>query len=442
MIPMNAVQVDCLQTAEGIGRHIAHTAVWHGDRCNWVGANPVEQLSPSQSEGIYQALGPDLYSGTGGVALFLAELYAATEEPLARRIALGAMRQTLSRLDAVVPGCRLGLFSGWPGIAVAAARAGILLDETALTKQAQKILERLATDEYDELEFDLISGKAGAIAALLVIANLLDDQSAVSIAARFGDELVDRASKSNENYSWVSPHWRNQRHLTGFSHGTAGAGYALLELFHATHELKYRDAALRAFHYERHWFDPEVSNWPDFRGDPFVPYRKKAIPKFATFWCHGAPGIALSRLRAYEILNEPGLKTEALAALETTGASLQSALDNSSGNFSMCHGLAGNAAVLNQAAAMPGVDWKEGRRLPLAIAEYGMERYARRGVPWPCGTHSGEAPGFMLGLAGIGHFYLQLAQPSTPSVLLPCKEKWRGTGPGAVSAVPATSAIA
>jgi lantibiotic modifying enzyme len=41
------------------------------------------------------------------------------------------------------------------------------------------------------------------------------------------------------------------RNLTGFAHGTAGIGCTLPELFHATSDAKYRDAAAAAFAYER-----------------------------------------------------------------------------------------------------------------------------------------------------------------------------------------------
>jgi lantibiotic modifying enzyme len=50
-----------------------------------------------------------------------------------------------------------------------------------------------------------------------------------------------------------------------------------------------------------------------------------------------------------------------------------------------------------------------------------VERYARTRAAWPCGTHTGETPNLMLGLAGIGYFYLRLAQPQVPSVLLPVR---------------------
>jgi hypothetical protein len=56
---------------------------------------------------------------------------------------------------------------------------------------------------------------------------------------------------------------------------------------------------------------------------------------------------------------------------------------------------------------------------PLArrVADAGLERHDGTGVPWPCGTHSGETPNLMLGLAGIGHFLLRLAKPATPPLI-------------------------
>ena len=54
-----------------------------------------------------------------------------------------------------------------------------------------------------------------------------------------------------------------------------------------------------------------------------------------------------------------------------------------------------------------------------------MERYSARGASWPCGTRAGETPNLMLGLAGIGHFYLRLYEPSIPSVLILQKEAWK-----------------
>ena len=104
--------------------------MWHGKWCNWLGAEPVEQ---SRTSGLptmtYSALGPELYSGTSGLALFRAELHAAPGDAAARRTALGAIRQALGRLDSVPPVSRLGLYTRWVGIALAAARVGSVLGD-------------------------------------------------------------------------------------------------------------------------------------------------------------------------------------------------------------------------------------------------------------------------------------------------------------------------
>ena len=44
----------------------------------------------------------------------------------------------------------------------------------------------------------------------------------------------------------------SSNNLTGFSHGAAGIGYALLELYAITKELKFLMAAENAFSYENH----------------------------------------------------------------------------------------------------------------------------------------------------------------------------------------------
>ncbi|HYP18471.1 MAG TPA: lanthionine synthetase LanC family protein, partial [Chloroflexia bacterium] len=50
----------------------------------------------------------------------------------------------------------------------------------------------------------------------------------------------------------------------------------------------------------------------------------------------------------------------------------------------------------------------------------GMVQYGQQRMPWPCGVMGGgENPSLMLGLAGIGYFYLRLYDPDkVPSVLM------------------------
>jgi hypothetical protein len=408
-----------LSTAHMIGRRLSQEAVWHEDRCNWLGAEPVQQRRKSGQPGMmYRALGPDLYSGTSGLALFLAELYAATGDAEARRTALGAIRQALANADSVPPPDRLGLYVGWVGIALAAARVGTALGKEELLIEATQLLRRSAGEHHGGHEFDLISGHAGAIAALVVLRDILEDASLLGFAAQLGEELLKTADETDAGYSWKSVAFPKQRNLTGFSHGTAGVGYALLELFATTGDSRYREAAEQAFRYERYWFDSAAGNWPDFREEPGQGKRGKQPLSLVTFWCHGAPGIALSRLRAYEGLRDETCKDEAIIALQTTCEMTERTLRSGVGNFSSCHGLAGNAEVLLYGHQVLGREWADGHVVAFEVANAGIERYAKRGHSWPCGAGGGETPSLMLGLAGIGHFYLRLRDQGMPSALI------------------------
>src|SRR5207248_579183 len=87
--------VSCLEVARALGERLVTAAIWDGAACNWVGL----ALAASDGRPVYRALGPDLYAGTAGIALFLAELAAVTGEPTVRRTALGAIRQALTHFE-------------------------------------------------------------------------------------------------------------------------------------------------------------------------------------------------------------------------------------------------------------------------------------------------------------------------------------------------------
>jgi cell division protein ZapA (FtsZ GTPase activity inhibitor) len=423
-----------LQTAHEVGSLLSQNAVWHKDRCNWMGADPeINRATNTPTDTAYKALGPEFYSGTAGVALFLAELYAHRKDAEVRNAALGAIRHALSRVNVVPPAIRLGLYTGWIGITLAASRVAMLLGQEELLERAARLLRRAIRAHLGEREFDLISGNAGAIAALVILQDMLDDASLLDVAARLGDEMLQTAEKSDEGYSWKSAAPLGLRNLTGFSHGAAGAGYALLELFHATGEPKYLESAELAFQYERHWFDPEAGNWPDFREEPGHSRTGQRRPSFAVTWCHGAPGIALSRLRAHEILGGEIYKAEAEIALQTTRWMVETSIRSGTGNYSLCHGLCGNAEALLYGSQVLGPERDGDSALAREVGNIGIKTYARRKHQWPCGIGGGETPNLMTGLAGIGYFYLRLYDTTTPSVLILRRESFQQKHKGSVA---------
>jgi lantibiotic biosynthesis protein len=262
-----------------------------------------------------------------------------------------------------------------------------------------------------------LAGSAGVIVGLLTMYEALGAEVFLDTAGRLGEDLIADAIKTVEGRSWRSGNPdQKHRNLTGLSHGAAGIAQALVELYVATGEQRYVQTAEAAFAYERGWYDAEEGNWPDFRQTPLDRRRRCA---FNAFWCHGAPGIALSRLRAYEILGSSDCKREAETALQTTRNTVELWLKSDNQNYSLCHGILGNAEALLHGADVLGDHGTGGRGTAILAANVGIECYTGMNAKWPCGApHGEEVPSLMLGLAGIGYFYLRLHSPATPSALL------------------------
>jgi lantibiotic biosynthesis protein len=407
-----------LDAALRLGREIAASAIWSGERCSWIGAMP-EEASGSLALN-YLAFGPDLYGGTAGVGLVLAELWDAGggDEPELRRVSLGAFEHAMSRAEEAAGPGRLGLLGGRLGIALALARGGAVLDEPRLVERAGGLVEGL---DYgaEPLENDLIGGRAGGIVALLALRRLGVEAARTEQAIGVGHDLVAAAQRGADGWSWPSGAAAGGPNLTGLSHGTAGVGLALLELWRETEASAFATAAEAAFAYERSLYDPRARNWPDLRELATNGAAPGAPPDCATLWCHGAPGIALARLRAGELGAGGDWEGEARLALETTAASVRAQLGH--GNYSLCHGLAGNVEVLVEGDALVADDAAE---LARAVADDGIERYLDGGVPWPLGVLDGQSPALFLGLAGTAYWYLRMHDPARPSLLLPRPESF------------------
>jgi hypothetical protein len=407
-----------LHASDAIGQRLVRDALWHDGRCTWVGA------FPSTSPGSQRAAGPDVYSGTAGIGLFLAELAAATGDRAMARTARAALRQSFHAAETVRPFERLGLFSGWPGIAWSAVRAGRAIGDDGLVPAARALVARLHHHLPEPNDADLMSGSAGAIVALAALGPDAGPD-AIDLAAALGERLLENAVSEGGASSWRTVNGRGEYDLTGLSHGAAGIGVALAELWALTGEVRYADGARRAFAYEERWFDAGAGNWPDLRGVRVRRRRPQEALPFSNFWCHGAAGIALSRVRAFAVLRDARYLLDARRARSTVVAWLRKMRAGGGVSFSLCHGLAGNAEVLRLVA--PSLDADPGSDLALVedVAWAGVERHSSRADDWPCAAGGGPAHGLMLGLAGIGHFYLRLHDPRKAPVLLP---HWEAAG--------------
>ena len=269
---------------------------------------------------------------------------------------------------------------------------------------------------------DIISGNAGAIPALLEMHNYFHEKTLYDLSLYLGNELVSSVIKNKKGWSWnsmVNGIQLTQQNLTGFSHGGAGIGYSLLELFQKTNKKEFLDGAEQAFKYENQWFSKKHGNWRDFRTSRKAtdPNSMPDKPSYAVTWCHGAPGIALSRLRAFEILNKNKYLEDARSAINTTIKLVEQNRIVHQSNYSLCHGLAGNSESLVYASEI--LHDNQYKLLADNVGNYGIDNYQDGSIAWPCGIQSGQTPGLMIGLSGIGYFYLRLYDSSVvPSILM------------------------
>jgi hypothetical protein len=422
-----------LDAAARIGRALCQQAIWGGDGqlCNWVGG----MIDANGGPPGVQALGYDLYDGSAGVALFLAELYSLTGDSQFRLTALGAVARSVRQLERnLAPRASpVGLFTGNLGVAYVACRARDLTDFEGLDDRVVSLLDRVAdAAAVPQAEMDVIGGHAGAIPALLALGQSVALPTCRMSAVALGEALCRAAERRGPEFVWPPAACgipEGARFLTGLAHGAAGFGLALLELHAATGRPDFLEAGRGAFAYEDSLFDPERGNWPDLRprsrleaaADP-------GAPRFMVAWCHGAAGIALARLRAAALDPAYGAAHAAIAhaALATVRAALDRGLEEPGGDVSLCHGLSGLAEVVGIAGELTGDATYRDRAIEALCV-----LTARHSVKanWPSGVmRSAPNPSLMLGIAGVGHALLRRHDPArVPPVLILLPE--RGKAP-------------
>jgi hypothetical protein len=408
-----------LDVSDRIGARLVRDAVWHRDRCTWLGWALAPEAAANHPA--VCTVGGDLYSGTAGIATFLARLSAITGDERQRDAALGALRHAIDQTGR--GRWRIGAYTGLGGVLYAAiAVTDACRCDEAVGRGVAPLIEKLSISRATDIEVDVLDGRAGAIRALLFAAEKRLDLggAALESAIRYGRELIGLAERCDDDWSWKTTNTPTTRNLLGYSHGTSGIACALNDLFRATGDRAFHQGARAAWQHEISCFDDDQKNWPDFRvlgADESRGESRDA--QFAISWCHGAPGtaLALARQMALDPQSRPHLEAVLGPSVATTIASISPQRQRVKGtSYCLCHGIAGNADALLEITRLSGGE--DPHPAVLAAAHAGMDRHHDSG-DWPCGVPGGdETPALFLGLSGIGHFYLRLHDASVPSLLL------------------------
>lgn len=417
---------ELLDAALRIGDHLVRTAYWSDDKlaCNWLGRRDIEDREIAGYSRRAAALSPELYSGSAGIALYLSTLYAETGEPRYEKTAVAAWLRSVHYMRTNhFPASPISFYAGSLGLLYVGTRI------LSCTKQFRDIV----MDEFPFLtdsimkglsvhhSLDVIGGNAGAIPALLHLADTLKQHAFLDLAFDCAQEIVDKAQWKDDEICLWSPEKVHGVELelpplSGFSHGASGLALGLLKAYRAAGNETFLKHARGAFSFEDALFNPDEGNWIDTR---YAHSKRdgKILGTFRGAWCHGAPGIGLAHLCARELDWERASYHERMAriAMKTTQAFIAMRLGSQASDVTLCHGILGLSDILWDFTKI--LDDDEARSCVHAAARAILDRYGHS-EHMPSGLQrGGYSPSLMVGIAGIGLHFLRLRNPGIPSVL-------------------------
>ena len=422
-----AAKAAFIAEADRIAAELSRYASRRGPAAAWIG---LDWLGDSE---VFQlvCLGPDLYNGSAGIAVFLAAHAATTGRRLSGELALAAVAQLRKNLASrnvsrQARALGIGAATGLGSIVYALTVMAKCLDYGDLLADAEAAA-KLFTDELiaADKQLDIMGGSAGAILGLLRLHRDTRSAAVLDRAVKCGDHLLAQRRVGPEGRrSWIGQEFGAKavgaqspdvtppaRGLNGMSHGAAGFAYALSSLAAATGRDDFADAEGECVAFEDSSYDASRHNWPDLRVSD--------APAWPCQWCHGAPGIGLARLGMRKLGTHNG-GAEAMAedirnAVVGVEQAAPGAVDT------LCCGTLGRVEFIYEAAAaLDRSDLREraARRL-LTV----LQRAAAAGdYRWNSGKRQFNL-GLFRGLSGVGYTLLRQASAldgatSLPNVLI------------------------
>ena len=392
--------------ADRIAGEVSRLAVRRGAGAAWIG---LDWLGDAE---VFQlvCLGPDLYNGATGIALFLAAHAAVTGHEASGELALAGLshiRKNLKGANAprVARSLGLGAATGLGSVVYAFAVIAKCLRNDDLFADALAAA-RLFTGELiaADKRLDVMGGSAGAILALLRLHRDSQSPDVLARAIQCGEHLLgQKRLEANGQRSWIGEGFGSTA-LNGMSHGAAGFAYALASLAAAANRDDFAKAAAECVAFENASYDATRQNWPDLRGG--------GEPHWPCQWCHGATGIGLARFAAAKrgAADSKSLMADLRNAVDGVERGTRLPVDT------LCCGTLGNIEFFCEAGA--ALERDDLRMLAARRLKAVIDRAAAAGdYRWNSGQGRFNL-GLFRGLSGVGYTLLRQADPSLPNVIV------------------------
>lgn len=369
---------------------------------SWLNTTPigVEEVQWNLS-----VMGDTFYDGLSGMALTYLALWKVTKKKEYLQQAEDMMNDVASRFTNITIDPQnnhymsIGAYSGVSSIIYALMNFYTITQNKHFEDQAKQVSQLIPKLLPYDKELDIIGGSAGAVAVLIRAYEVDQDPLFLSLAEQCGNYLIEQSITINdEQITWEGV---AQKPLTGFSHGNAGIIYALHLLNKYSENSNLKVYIQKGLQFENEHITN--NNWNDLR----KPIKEAA----SSAWCHGSPGILLSRLE----LSSSEYSQIKVKAENDIEMALPNILHDGFGREqSLCHGDIGNAMILMQYGKKKNQsDWIDiGRHLIWESVQ------AKQLGNYQCGVGANiETPNLMLGLAGIVYGLLYALDTDLPNIL-------------------------
>lgn len=255
------------------------------------------------------------------------------------------------------------------------------------------------------IQYDYMSGLSGLI-LFVSKCNLMDEKDKSQILKCSGERLLQLSHINNDNMlCWTyldgnKATGKNEMVLGGFAHGSASIAVALLYVYLCGKDEKFLLASKRTLKHDRSFYSETLKGWYDGRDEQHK--------HDSGSWCHGAAGIALSRL----MFSSLGYKDE-LIDCELSVAKVK-VMDRLGGNLCICHGTLGNIEMLK--AIISALNDNSDI---VTLWVQSIIKYINSGGEIFCGDDNVNSQiGLYMGISGIGYQLLRfLDWKNVPSIM-------------------------
>jgi lantibiotic modifying enzyme len=236
-----------------------------------------------------ETLAVDLYSGTAGVALLLAEAGQRWKSQEILEDARQAGKETASWFEQLAENRFFGLYTGLAGCfwALSKVQECGAAETSWQSKDSPDLAYLYAADIAAKHEAlgtnDVIAGLAGIGLAFLEKPLAKNPKVHLGAACGIGDHLIARAKKEEGGLRWALDETYG-RNMPNFSHGTAGVAFFLAKLYVATKQKPYLEHAIGGAEYLKSIANKENDGCLIYHADP------DGLARYYLGWCHGPAG--------------------------------------------------------------------------------------------------------------------------------------------------------